>query len=252
MQTVSRAIEVINYVSSGPKSLIEITKHLGTHKSTVLRLLQTLEKSKYAARTEDNKWGLGAQLIQIADSSINSLDIKKIARPYLTHLESTCGHTVHLAQLIGKDLVYIEKIEGSDSVKMYSRIGKSLPIHASAIGKVVYANLEEPKKSEIEKSLTFEKFTSTTIVDKNNFEKEIKKIQRRGWSLDNGEFESNMNCIAVAVLDQTKKIRMGISISTLKVIAPESKIKNYLPDLIKTANKISKKLGYTEDSRTAI
>lgn len=251
MQTVSRAIKALNFLSSGPKTLIEVTQELATHKSTVLRLLQTLEKSKYASRTDDGKWKLGSQLIQIADNSINALDIKQLARPYLSQLENICGHTVHMAQLIGKDLVYIEKIEGSDNVKMYSHIGKNLPIHASAIGKVIFSRLEEPKKSQIEKSLTFEKFTSKTIVDKKKFEEEINKVSKRGWSSDNEEFENKINCIAVPIFDRNNNVRLGISISTLKVIAPENKLKKYLPNLMKTAEEISKTLGYSEETTIA-
>lgn len=252
MQTVSRAVEVLNFLSTGPKTLIEVTNHLGTHKSTILRLLQTLERSKYTSRDDDGKWMIGTQFIQIANTSINSLDVRSVARPYLKKLEHECGHTVHLAQLLGKDLVYIEKIEGSDNVLMYSRIGKSLPIHASAIGKAIYSFLDEVKRGEIDKTLTFQKFTPKTLTNKQDFAKEIKKIQKKGWSADNGEFEANMNCIAVPVFDEHGRVRMGISISTLKVIAPESKLKNYLPALTETAESIAKELSFSFVSRSAI
>jgi DNA-binding IclR family transcriptional regulator len=243
-QTVDRAIKILDVLSNGPKSLIDLTKYLDTHKSTTLRLLQTLEKSRYARKTDEGLWALGTRFLEIAQDSVDSVEIRKIARTHLVELEQLSGHTIHLAQLIGKELVYVDKIEGSDNVKMYSRIGKTLPIHASAIGKVIYAFLEEPKLTEISNTLIFESFSKSTITDHKNFSNHIKKIQRQEWSIDNGEFEEKMNCIAVPIFNHNGHARMGISISTLKVIANENALREFLPQLKETAKKISISLGF--------
>lgn len=245
-QTVHRAIAIINYLSVGSRSLIEVTELLETHKSTALRLLQTLEKEGFARRTRDARWVVGPKLIQIGQQSLDSLDARTVAGPYMKQLEKICGHTVHLAQLIGKEVIYIDKIEGSDRVRMYSSVGKKVPIFASGIGKCIFAYLEDPLMSEILESLEFEKYTNRTIMNSAELLTERKLIRKNGWAADDGEFEIGMNCIAAPIYNGRGQVRTAISITTLQVVSPISKLKKYVPDLLATAEGISKELGWKQ------
>jgi DNA-binding IclR family transcriptional regulator len=243
-QTVHRAIAIINYLSQGSRSLIEVTDLLETHKSTALRLLQTLEKEGFARRTRDARWVVGPKLIQIGQQSLDSLDARAAAGPYLRQLEKICGHTIHLAQLIGKEVIYIDKIEGSDRVRMYSSVGKKVPIYASGIGKCIFAYVEDLLMGEILESLEFEKYTSRTIMNQAELLNERKLIRKNGWAIDDGEFELGMNCIAAPIYNGRGQVRAGLSITTLQVVSPISKLKKYIPDLLATAQEISKELGW--------
>jgi len=141
-QTVERAISIVEHLARRPATLIEVTAELGVHKSTALRLLQTLEGAGFARRQTDGLYTVGVRLISIAYSALESLDLREVARPHLTPLNQKYGHTVHLASFVDGVVIYIDKYEGRSSIRMYSRVGKTVDFHSSGVGKVILANLD--------------------------------------------------------------------------------------------------------------
>ena len=139
-QTVRRAMSIIECISERPSSIGDVADLLGVHKSTALRLLQTLEPG-FARRLEDGRWTVGVQLIAIAQRALDSIDVRAVAHPYLQRLSALAGQTVHLGQLIGDDVVYVDKVEGQGQVRMYSRIGRTASMHASGVAKAIVAFL---------------------------------------------------------------------------------------------------------------
>lgn len=244
-QTVERAIAIVEFLAGGPRSLTAVSEHLGVHKSTALRLLQTLEASGYARRGEDGRWLVGIGLIQVAQHALDSLDVRSIAAPYLRELEKLCGHTVHLAQLVDDAVVYIDKAEGHDSVRMYSRIGKKAEIHASGIGKAILAFVEQPLRDDIIDGLALTPYTQTTITTPDDFRRELAAIRERGWARDRGEFEDFVNCIAAPVRGSDGLVRVGLSVTTLQVVSPLGKLEHLVPELLRTADAISCAYGWT-------
>ncbi|GAB3263963.1 IclR family transcriptional regulator [Arthrobacter pigmenti] len=243
-QTVERAISILESLSDGARSAMEVSQQLGVHKTTAFRLLQTLEESGFAYRRQDGKWAVGNRIISIAQRTLASLDVRAVAAPHLRRLEEVCGHTVHLGQLVDKEILYIDKIEGRDSVQMYSRIGKRVETHASGIGKTILAFLDEPLREQIMAGLTFNPFTETTITSRSAFRQELGEIRERGWGRDNGEFEKLINCIAAPIHSSDGSVRTALSITTLRVVSPLDELENLVPELLKTADDISRDYGW--------
>lgn len=243
-QTVQRAIEIIEALADRPRSGSEIAAQLDVSKSTASRLLQTLVENGFARRTEDGKWGVGNRLISISERALRSFDLRQVANVHLRALEERCGHTMHLAQLVGDEVVYIDKVEGRDSVQMYSRIGKPVVIHASGIGKVILANLEDPLKERLFSQLVLSKHSPTTITDRGALRRELDEILARGWANDDGEFEELINCISAPIRGADGKVRAALSITTLKVVASLDSLQRLVPDLLATADAISRDSGW--------
>jgi len=243
-QTVQRAIDIIEDIAAGPKTVAEVSQHLGVSKSTAFRLLQTLNEGGFAYRNEEGRWTVGNRLISIAEQALNSFDLRAVATPHLRRLEQICGHTIHLAQLVDGEVFYIDKVEGRDSVQMYSRIGKKVEAHASGIGKAILAFVEEPLHENLLSELVFQRHSPTTITDRAAFRQELSEIRARGWASDDGEFEELINCVAAPVRTADGKVRAALSVTALKVVAPLETLEKLVPELIKTAEDISRDAGW--------
>jgi DNA-binding IclR family transcriptional regulator len=244
-QTVQRAIVILEEISGGPKTVAELAERLSVSKSTAFRLLQTLDQAGFVYRSEDSsRWTIGNRLISIAERALDSFDLRVFASPHLRRLEQLCGHTIHLAQLLDDEVVYIDKVEGRDSVQMYSRIGKKVEAHASGIGKAILAFVEEPLREELISQLVFQRHSPTTITDRSQFRAELDEIRRQGWARDDGEFEELINCIAAPVRSGNGRVRAALSITTLKVVSPLQSLERLVPDLLKAAEDISRDAGW--------
>lgn len=242
-QTVERALTIVKFLVDGPRALGAVSEHLGVHKSTALRLLQTLEAGGFARRSEGGGWLVGTDLFEIANHAFDSLDIRAAAAPHLRRLEKLSGHTVHLAQYVDGAVVYIDKADGHGSVRMHSRIGKEVEIHASGIGKAILAFMEEPLRHEMLSVLTLQEYTATTITTWEGFERELQDILERGWARDRGEFEGFVNCIAAPIRSYDGNVRAGLSIAALKEISPLKELEHLVPELLETADAISRAYG---------
>ena len=243
-QTVSRAISIVGFIADRARSIGEVSDHLGVHKSTALRLLQTLEQSGFARRQDNGRWTVGVQLIRIAQQALDSIDIRAVARPHLHRLSGLAGHTVHLGQLIGDEVVYVDKVDGQGQVRMYSYIGRSASMHASGVAKAIVAFLEEPLLGEVLERIDFQRYTATTITPLPKFRRELAAIADRGWASDDGEFEEFINCIAAPIHRGDGKVRSALSIAAPKMVASLDELELLLPDLLAAAHDISLDLGW--------
>jgi DNA-binding IclR family transcriptional regulator len=244
-QTVERAISIVEQLSRRPATLTEVTAELGVHKSTALRLLQTLQTGGFARRQKDGRYTVGVRLISIAYAALESLDLREIARPHLTWLNQKYGHTMHLASFVDDVIVYIDKYEGRSSVRMYSRVGKTVDFHSSGVGKVILANLEQALRESVISKLTLTRYTPNTITSEEGLRAELAAIRERGYGYDLGEFEDFVICIAAPIRSGDGTAQSAISISVAKMLVPLDELKQLIPDLVKTAEAISLDYGWS-------
>jgi DNA-binding IclR family transcriptional regulator len=183
-------------------------------------------------------------MIALAQQALDSLDIYGVVHPRLIALSAELGHTLHLAQLVDGEVVYVDKIEGRGAVKMYSRIGGVAIVSTSGVGKAILAYLEEPLGSQVLQKLDFKRYTSTSITTSERFEEELALTRARGWAEDNGEFEEVINCVAVPVRDSRGLVRNAISLTALQALASLETLRESVPRLLATAEAISREYGW--------
>lgn len=244
-QTVERAISIIEQLARGPASLTDIANELGVHKSTALRLLQTLRNAGFARQQPDGRYTVGVRLIGIAHESLESLDLRDVARPHLTPLHQRCGHTLHLASYIDGDIVYIDKYESRSSVRMYSRIGKTANLHASGVGKVILAHLDPSLRDNLISRMTLTRYTANTITSEARLRAELDAIRERGYGFDEGEYEDFVVCIAAPIRSGDGTAYSAVSITAAKMLTPLDELKQLIPDLVNTVEAISRDYGWS-------
>ncbi|MEU0546427.1 IclR family transcriptional regulator [Micromonospora sp. NPDC005979] len=251
-QSIRRAIDLIRRSAERPLSLTEAADVLGVHKSTALRILHTLESARFVRRTGAGAYVLGSGLIELADLALGSMDLRQPAAAHLRALQRETGHTVHLAQLTGDEIIYIDKVDSPafDAVKLPSRVGRAVSIYASAVGKTILAYLPLDDRERLLSHVVFERFTDTTFADRGALDAELADIQERGWAVDNGEHDTYVMCVAAPIRDSRGQVIAAASITAIEVIASLDELKGNLPLLLETANQISYEIGYPRPSAT--
>ncbi len=247
VQSVDRAFDIIEALRDGEVGLIDLSKKASLNKSTVHRLLSTLIYRGYVNQNpENNKYKLTLKFLQIGSNVLNSLDIVDIAKPHIRKLAKQANEVVHLVLIEKDEVVYIDKIESNNTIRMHSFIGKRIPIYCTAVGKAYMSCLSQDEFSQLWDSFEDKliKFTHNTIVSKDNMSAEIINIKDNGFSVDNEENEEGVICVAAPIFSFDKRVKYAISISTPQMRIDENKIKTFGGLVKETAKEISKDLGY--------
>jgi DNA-binding IclR family transcriptional regulator len=247
IQAVDRALRILDLFDEHRTELkiTEISRRTGLHKSTVHSLLKTLQAHGYIDQNADSgKYRLGLKLVERGNLVLHSLDVRTVARGHLLDLSRKTGLTVHLVILDGKEGVYIDKVEGTSGIVMYSRIGRRVPIHSSAVGKVLVAFQSEEGIRNILDGYEFVPHTPNTITDERTYRVELEKVRSLGYAIDNQENEPGVQCVAVPVRDHLGQVAAAISMSSPIAGIQEERLESMILLLKQTAEKISRKLGY--------
>ncbi len=215
VQVIDRAFDILELLSLEKDGLgvTEIGNRIGLHKSTVHRILSAMAERGYIEKSGKGAYKLGLKLIEISSVYLNSIELKTEARPYLWELTSRLNQTTHLAILEGNEAVYIDKVDVMTSIRLYSQIGRRIPVYCSGLGKCLLSGLDESKLQEVVDSCSFKKLTDNTIMDKEQLLLQVTEARKNGWALDNEEHESGVRCIAAPVFDYRGKVIAAVSVS---------------------------------------
>src|SRR5579862_7952562 len=175
---------------------MELSTELDLHKSTVHRLLMILERHRMVEREpKTGRYRLGMRLFELGSLAIARFNIRERARHHLEQLMAEVDETVHLCVLDGGEVLYVDKIEPSRSVRMASRIGRRNGAHCSAVGKAVMALMPEREVDEILKQHGMGRFTPRTLVTAAELKADLKATRKRGYAIDNEEAETGVRCV---------------------------------------------------------
>lgn len=215
VQSLIRAIDILDLVSSNKEGInvTEISTQLKLHKSTAYRLLSTLEYKNFVKKDKNKRYKVGKRVIEIGHQALINIDLRKEMRPILQELGEITKGTVHLGILDDFKVFYIDKVETSHTLRMYSSIGKGGPLYCTGLGKALLAFSEQEYINRFLKQLKFVRYTDNTITHKKELKDELEKIKKRGYAVDNMEHEDNIRCVAAPVFDYSGELIAAVSIS---------------------------------------
>ena len=249
-QSVVRALVILEYLAEAdePRDLAVISRDLAMNKSTVYRFLSTLAEFGYVHQDlNTSQYSLGARVIWLGYKFLENIDIRRIARPILEQLSSKTGETVHMGLLDGYEVFYIDKIDGRGAVRMASRIGSRLPVHSTALGKVLYSALSEAEWEAYAISDRLTTRTSETITEPEAFYAELRKVRQQGFATDNCENEDGIRCIAAPIHDHSGQSIVALSISGWTQTMTPKKVQSLIPLVKQAALEISHRAGFQYD-----
>jgi IclR family transcriptional regulator, KDG regulon repressor len=247
VKSVSRALDIINLVSLKKDGLgvTEISNQMDINKSSVYRILSTLVKYGYIDQDQETgRYKLGYRFLEISSKLLESIDLRSEARPYLQELEKETNEVIHLVVYDQGEVVYIEKLEGNETLRMHSKVGKRAPMHCTSVGKAILAHLPKNDVLDILERKGLPLHTEHTITDEEEFLQELHKIKQKGYALDLEENEYGIRCIAVPIFDHLGKVVAAVSISGPTIRMTDERIEQLKNSMIPIGHKISARLGY--------
>lgn len=247
--SVQKAIDILSLFDSQNPELgtTEIAEALEMPKSTAAGLIYTLKINDCLEQNpQSRKYRLGFKLVELSNTLLNQIGLRQASQRYLELLRDTCNESVNLAIHDGGEVVYIERLFGTNILGMRSEIGKREPIHSTALGKAILSCLSDIEINNLIKRYGLLPITPHTITNKEQFIADIHLAREQGYALDNEENELGGRCVAAPIIDINSDPVAAVSISAPIQRFPDSKIPVYGVKARETAAQISKQLGYTK------
>jgi len=244
-KSISRAIDLLETLAANPQgiSLSELSHLLGIPKPSIHRILQTLIDRQLV--DEDpilEEYSLGLGVLRLSQSVLAGVELRQQARPVLENLNHSWDESIHLAILDekGTQVIYIDKIESSQAVRMVSRVGQSVPVHCTALGKAILSCFETEEVENLLANYTFKSFTPNTITNLQVLLAHLEEVKHQGFAVDNVEYEESVVCVAAPVLDSEGKAVAAVSISAPQNRLSKEDIPSAGADVCSAAQEISK------------
>ena len=249
VKSVSRALDIINIISSNKDGIgvTGIAEQIDINKSSVHRLLATLVQYGYVEQDkETSRYRLGYKFLEISSKLLESIDLRKEAKPFLQELEKETNEVIHLVVYDQGEVIYIEKLEGTETLRMHSKVGRRAPMHCTAVGKAILAHLPPNVVHETIERRGLPAHTENTMTKKDELLKELIQVKQKGFALDLEENEYGIRCIAVPIFDHLGKVVAAVSISGPTIRMTEDRIEQLLGRMIQIGRKISERLGFRD------
>ncbi|WP_425060221.1 Transcriptional regulator KdgR [Sporomusa carbonis] len=249
IQSVERALVILELLGQEFElGITEISKEIGLGKSTVHRLLATLKDKGFVQQTASGKYRLSLKLFEVGNMMVNKLGVRKEAGSYLEKLASLSGETVNLAVIDKCDVIYIERIESSEPLRMGLEVGRRLPAFCTALGKVILAYLPEHEFKKVlaanQSDSRLPQFTNKSITNVSELYAHLQQVKEQGYSFDDEEFLQGLRCVAAPIFDHMGKVIAAISISGPTVRMTYETVNKLIPYLKEATVNISKQMGY--------
>lgn len=214
MSGVVRTISILEVLAkAGEANLESLSRLTDLPKATLLRFLNTLMALGYVCRDDADRYSLTLKLFALGSRALSHTDLTVKARPFAVRLCKELGETVHMGILEGDGAVYVLKEESSYTLRMYSRIGKVIPLYCTAIGKIFLSQMSEAQLDAYLEGHPLKPYTSHTVKTAEALREQLALIRRRGWSIDDQEHEDDIMCIACPIRDYTGSVIAAMSVS---------------------------------------
>lgn len=247
LSSVANAVRVLDCFSATDRELgvSELARRLRIGKSTVHRLCATLAAGGLLDHNaETGRYRLGLHLYELGALVSAHMDLHEAAGPALLDVRNRTGETVQLAVLDRREVVYVERLESSHTVRLFGRVGHRNSAHCTATGKVLLAHLPEAELDAVLDGWVLEARTPYTITDHAALRKALAEVRRRGWGDNSNEVEIGVASVAAPVRD-----RMGAVVAALSVAGPAMRLdggslRHFAGVAVEAAEAVSRRLGY--------
>jgi len=240
IQVIDRSARLLEAISQyeDPVSLKILSADSGLHPSTAFRILGALMEAGFVEKDSTGHYALGNKLVRLAGKVRRGIDLREQAMDIMEELRDAIGETVNLTVREGDEVIYIERVTSNRMMRVEQVIGSRAPLHVTAVGKLMLAELGEHFIHAYVGRTGLKAFTPHTITTEHDLLNITQQVHSQGFAYDNEEAEEGVGCIGVLIYDGNKNVVAGLSIS-----APIERRKEEWVQLVKGAgNKISERL----------
>jgi len=252
VKSLIKALRILDTLGESPNGLgiTELSDALNSPKSTVHRLIATLEAVGYAVfDLPTSKYVLGSRVARLGEQLNHQSSLLTFGVPALEQLTRECGEASHLAILEGTDVVYISREESREPIRISFGMGHRAPAHCTALGKAFLADLSDRDIRTLYKNLTLRQLTPRTKTKLAALLAEITMIRREGLAYDNEEYMSGLRCIAAPIRDFSGRTIAAMSLSVFKHKLTAERTALCGQALLRASAEVSQKLGFNPGSK---
>ncbi|WP_434447819.1 IclR family transcriptional regulator [Lentzea sp. E54] len=244
VQSVDRAISVLELLAQGEAGITEIAGELGVHKSTVSRLVSVLESRGLVEQLgERGKYAIGFGVVRLAGAATGRMDLTKLGQPVCETLADSFGETVNIAVHDAGVAINITQARGSAAVSAVNWIGQRTPLHATSSGKVLLAYLPPDERKRLV-SLPLDSYTEKTVVDGARLLAELETVASQGFAACFEELELGLHAVAVPVRGHRGEVVAAMSASGPSYRLSRRRVEEIVPAMSSAAADLSAQLGY--------
>lgn len=214
VQSVHRAVSVLQVLAlHGAAGVTEIATELGVHKSTVFRLLSTLEaRGLVDQHSERGRYRLGYGVVQLAAGATKMDDLSLLSRPICRRLAETVRETVNIVVHDGRAVISVDQVLGAPTVTTVNWVGQRTPLHATSAGKVFMAHMDPEQLAALLTGGT-EAYTPFTVVDPAAIEQQLAQVREQGWASTLEEHEIGLAAVAAPIRTSDGRVIAAVSVS---------------------------------------
>lgn len=216
-RTLARGMELLELLAKSAQGLelSQIARILNLPKSSAYNLLQTLVRLEYVVYSRENaRYTLGLRMFEVGSSAVNRIDIGMLIRRYMNEINAQINETMHLGQLAGADVLYIDKIESTRSIRMSSHVGVRMPLYCTAMGKAILAELPDTELERLYPHEVLKPYAAHTVPTRTALRHQLERVRTTGYALECEENNDNVGCVGVAIRDRENRPAYALSVST--------------------------------------
>lgn len=245
VHSIERALAILEALGERPEGYgcTELGQLLRLHKSTVHRILSTLQSYGFAEQDPNTeRYKLGMKLVYLGLKLLNSLDFRQVARPYMHELVEISRETVQLAVLDGNEVLVVERDQSPEAITV--NLGLRCQVHCTAEGKVLLAALPNETVINILKSQGMTQYTVNTITDIEQMLSHLERVRSQGFAINAEELVEGVRSIAAPIYNHNGDVIAALSISGPSSRLTLERISRLVTVLKETCTSISMQLGY--------
>jgi len=245
IQVIGRMMKLLDVLARHPRpvALKSLAGASGLHPSTAHRILAALVAAGVVERADPGHYCLGIRLLELGNLVKGRISVREHALPFMRELHAATGEAVNLSVRRDDEIVYIERTSTDRShMRVVNIVGARAPLHITAVGKLFLLEDGPEGLRAYSQRTHLPQFTRNTITHAGALERELERIRRSGYAVDNEEAELGVRCIGAGVRDDSGALVAGLSVS-----APAERMRSAWSSLVrKTAENISRAIGYRD------
>ncbi|MDR1946922.1 MAG: IclR family transcriptional regulator [Desulfovibrio sp.] len=245
-RAVIRAFQILECLTHEIKGLriTDLTRLTGLHKATVFRMLNTLIGMGYVTKSpESDYYKPTLKILSVSNRLLSRYELRSIAAADIQRLADDSGQAVHLSVPDADETVIVEKVEVHSPFRLAFHIGRRAAMYSTGTGKVFLAHMPQDELEAYMARVPLEPLTPSTVRDREQLTRELAKVRRVGYAVDQEEATPGVGCVAAPIMDFSGRVAAAVSV-TGAVAAIVGSVAQITPLVTATAENISHKLGY--------
>lgn len=249
LSSVRNAARLLKEFGRGDREIgvTELSRRLGIGKSTAHRLLSTLADEKLLEQDpQTGAYRLGLAMYELGASVTSHMDLHEACSPVIDQLRNATRETVQVAVLDGREVVYVERRESPQTLRLFGRVGHRNEAHCTSTGKLLLAFLPEPELDAILRGWKLTRRTPYTVTDPRALRTTLEAIRRQGWAENVSESELGVASISAPIRNAAGDVVAAVSVAGPVQRLGNDSLRRFARPVVEAGMAISRRLGYSD------